>query len=175
MKLRNLDLQDAEGMIEWMSNPNINQLLHFNSNQVSMKSAKVFIRESQNKTKNLHLAITDETNEYLGTVSLKNIDEENHNAEFAIALRQCAMGHGISKFALNAILDIAFHELELHRVYLYVRMDNIRAIKFYEKCHLRDEGIFVGHYCIDGVFKDLKWYAILSDEYDVWKLLNNIE
>lgn len=38
--------------------------------------------------KNLHLAIVDENDEYMGTVSLKNIEEDK--AEFAITVRKNA-------------------------------------------------------------------------------------
>lgn len=169
MKLRKLELSDAIGMVEWMSDPDINKLMHFNPKEVSIEKAQSFIKESKVETINLHRAISDEKNQYLGTVSLKNIDNVNKNAEFAIAIRKCAMGKGISEWALNAILEIAFYQLQLHKVYLYVRTDNIRAIKFYEKCKLHHEGIFLEHYYIEGMFRDLKWYAIMEDEFQEWK------
>ena len=42
--------------------------------------------------KNIHMAITDDNDEYMGTVSLKNINYIDSFAEFAITVRRTAMG-----------------------------------------------------------------------------------
>lgn len=172
MKLRNLEMKDAKAMYEWMSEPDINRLMHFDARNVSIQSSKRFIESSETDKKNMHLAIVDENDDYLGTVSLKNIDSVNSNAEFAIAIRKRAMGKGISIQAMDAIFEIAFYKLNLNKVFLYVRTDNVRAVKFYEKYRLRYEGEFLQQYYINNEFKDIKWYAILKTEYSEWRTSN---
>jgi len=169
VRLRKLEEKDATGMLEWMQDPDINGRMHFKKGGISLEKTKEFIGKAQNTEENLHLAITDDKDEYLGTVSLKNIDQESSNAEFAIAIRTCAMGRGVSKYALKAILEISFYELNLHKVYLYVRSDNTRAIKFYEKCNLKREGVLREHDYDGTIYRDLIWYGILKDEFDAWK------
>ena len=83
------------------------------------------------------MAIADDENRYMGTVSLKNIDSKYSCAEFAITIRKCAMGKGFSKFAILKIVEIAFEELGLQTVYLNVYSENMKAIKCYEKCGFR--------------------------------------
>lgn len=164
LKLRELELKDSIGMLEWMSDSSINELMHFKKNGISKEQIEKFILSAQDVEKNLHLAIVDSNDEYLGTVSLKNIDHINQNAEFAIAIRTCAMGKGISKFAVSEILKIAFEQLKLHKVYFYVRSDNLRAIKFYEKSKFYREGIFKEHDFDGEKYHDLIWYRILDSE-----------
>lgn len=167
INLRKLKLKDIPLMLEWMNDPDIYSTMQYNPDNISVESAETFIIHSQEDEQNLHLAIVLENDEYQGTVSLKNIDRKNRNAEFAIAVRKSAMGRGISKQAFKKILKIAFEELKLNKVYLYVRTDNIRAIRFYEKCKLREEGCFLQHICVREKYYDVRWYAILKDEYEL--------
>ena len=81
--------------------------------------------------KNLHLAVVDDNNTYMGTVSLKNI--ENDAAEFAITVRKNAMGKGFSKYAMSEIIRIGLEELNLKSIYWCVSPENKRAVKFYDK------------------------------------------
>lgn len=173
--LRTLHEEDAIGMLEWMQDKEINQLLHFDATKITLDTCKNFIKNAQENKENIHFAITDDTNEYLGTVSLKNIDRENRSAEFAIAVRKTTMGTGASFAALEQILKYGFEKIGLNRIYLYVRTDNLRAVKFYEKYFLRLEGTFLQYYCINEVYKDIRWYAILKDEYSEWRAKNNLE
>jgi diamine N-acetyltransferase len=165
MKLRKLQTKDAEGMLEWMTDPECNKHFRFNPNTITLGSVKAFIVKSENNTKDCHRAIVNEHDEYLGTISLKNISTDDNNAEYAIALRQSAFGKGIGHKATMAILDIAFNELKLNRVYLNVLPENIRAVALYNKCGFKFEGEFREHINIRGELKNLLWYAILRDEF----------
>ena len=71
--------------------------------------------------------------EYMGTISLKNIDFEERRAEYAISCRSKAMGKGFAKAASEELFRIAAGKLGLELIYLYVCDSNIRAQKLYEK------------------------------------------
>ena len=168
ISLRSLKLEDAEPMLEWMTNPDIYKKMQFDGKNQTLEKCQKFIQHSWNDKKNLHYAITNSSEEYLGTVSLKNIDEENCNAEFAIVIMPSVMGKGIALVAMQKILEKAFYELGLSKVYLYVRNDNERAVKFYRKNQIRQEGCFRKHLFVDEEFKDVFWFAMLKDEYVGW-------
>lgn len=136
--------------------------------KVTEESVKNFIERANQegiREKELHYAIADEKDEYLGTISLKKIDYCVRSAEFAIALRKASCGQGIGGNATREILKIAFDELGLKRVYLNVLSDNFRAIKMYEKNGFIFEGEFRNHIKIHGTIKSLSWYAVLEEEY----------
>lgn len=88
---------------------------------------------SQEDEENLHLALVDENDEYMGTVSLKDIDKINKTAEFANTIRKCAMGKGYSSQAMKMIIEKAFEEYGLESVYWCVSPENKRAVRFYDK------------------------------------------
>ncbi len=165
IRLRKLSDKDIPGMMEWMHDPEINRWFRFDAEIMTEERAKEFIAGSFTG-KNRHYAIVDESDEYLGTISLEEIDEENKHALYAISTRKCAWGSGAAFTATRMLLDIAFHELKLERVYLNVLADNIRAKRFYEKAGFRYEGCFHKHLKLRGKWQDWDWYAILRDDYD---------
>src|SRR5665647_1325616 len=126
MELRNLEIKDRDGMLEWIKNPEISSFFRFDSNTINEQYIMDFIKKSSKDYINKHYAITDDEDGYLGTISLKNIDYQNNLAEYAISLRSKAIGTGIAKKATDTILYIAFFELGFHKVYLNVLSSNIR-------------------------------------------------
>ncbi|KHO62627.1 GCN5 family acetyltransferase [Thermoanaerobacter sp. YS13] len=82
------------------------------------------------------------TGEYIGNVSYNNVDWKNRNCEIAIMIgEEKHRNKGYGTEALNLLLDFIFNELNLHRVELRVYDFNERAIKSYEKCGFKKEGL----------------------------------
>ena len=152
-------------MLEWMHDPEINQWFRFDAANMTDERARDFIAGSFSE-RDRHYAITDDSDEYLGTISLEEIDRENHHALYAVSMRSAYQGSGIAAEATELLLEIAFYELELERVYLNVLSDNTRAKRFYEKAGFHYEGCFRHHLQLRGEWRDWDWYAILRDEYD---------
>lgn len=164
MALRKLEPKDRYGMLEWMQDKDIMACFRMEKDTIDEEKVKNFIEDSFNE-KCRHYAIVDEHDEYLGTISLKNIDSANSNAEYAVVLRKQAIGGGVARTATNELLDIAFNELKLQKVYLNVLSNNKRAINFYRKINFKLEGEFKDHVYIGGKYVDLSWYAINKEDY----------
>ena len=162
MHLRELRVEDAPLMVEWMHDKNVVGKLRGHFLSKTLDDCIAFINSSLSDS-NIHMAIASDEDEYMGTVSLKNI--ENGSAEFAITVRTKAMSRGYSWFGLEAIIKKAFNELELESVYWCVSRDNERAVRFYDK-HNFHEVVDVPHKVLkryEGV-RNLKWYAILKGD-----------
>ena len=166
MKLRRLELKDSKDMLSWMHDESVTSNLLTDFSTMTLADAEQFIRRSWDIEDNLNLAIASETDEYMGTVSLKHI--KGGSAEFAITVRAEAMGRGYSWFGMEAILRKAFDELGLSCVYWCVSRNNARAMRFYDK-HNFKEAIDIPPRVqkrYDGV-PNLKWYSVLKgDELD---------
>lgn len=163
MVLRRLELKDAPFMLEWMHDRNVTQYLKANFASKKLKDAEAFIQASWSNKKSLNYAIASDEDEYMGTVSLKNI--EAGSTEFAIVVRSKAMGLGYSWFGMKKILEKAFEELRLERVFWCVSLDNTRAVRFYDKHHFQEASDIpdriLREYAGD---KNLKWYAVLQGD-----------
>lgn len=171
-RIRALEIKDCENMLEWMHDTKINRFYTDTIRQATKESVTAFIEASamqQKKGSAYHYAIVNDDDEYLGTISLKNV-EKIKGAEYAVSLRYSAQGKGIATWATNKILQMAFMELGLNRVYLNVLSDNFHASRFYEKNKFRYEGESKKCILIDGELKSLKWYAMLKEEYQRLKM-----
>lgn len=136
MKLRALVEKDAPLMLEWMHDKNVTRYLSkpFGSNTLS--DCINFISENASPSADadfLNLAIASDEGEYMGTVSLKNIDRLNAYAEFAIVVRPKAMGKGFSWYGMREIIKIGFEKYGLKHIYWCVDVPNLRAVSFYNK------------------------------------------
>lgn len=133
MRLRRLEEKDAALMLEWMHDESVVKYMGANFGAKTIEDCKNFIKSSQDTSKDLNLAIVNDEDEYMGTVSLKHINQEKKTAEFAITVRKIAMGNGFSGFGIKEILRIGLEELGLTKIYWCVARINERAVRFYDK------------------------------------------
>lgn len=133
MRLRNLELKDAPLMLEWMHDESVVENLQANFAAKTLADCEAFIRGCADTSENLHMAIVDDNDEYMGTVSLKHIRRDRGDAEFAVTIRACAMGKGFSAYGMREIIRIGLEDLGLRCVYWCVSPDNKRAVRFYDK------------------------------------------
>lgn len=160
--LRKLKLKDIPFMLEWMHDEESKHIFQNNFSSMTVDDVQEFVKHSFTDN-NQHFAIVEKKNdEYLGTISLKNIDYKNRNAEYAISTRKISRGTGINQEATQLLLKYAFEKLKLNKVYLNVLSSNERAKKFYIKNGFVYEGTAKEHLQIDNKFQDLEWYAILK-------------
>lgn len=131
MELRKLEIRDAALMLEWMHDDTVVHNLKTDFFSKTLDDCCAFILDSQNSLNNVHLAIVDENDEYMGTVSLKDIHDGF--AEFAITIRNSAMGKGYSKYSMSEIIKIGIVVLNLNTIYWCVSPENARAVRFYDK------------------------------------------
>ena len=161
--IRRLKHKDAELMLEWMHDKDTNRAFRFPFEKSTLESVTEFIDNSFSDV-NKHFAVVDEKDEYLGTVSLKNISTVTKSAEYAIVVRSVARGTGVAKLATENILDYAFHTLGLHKVYLNVLERNEHARHFYIKCGFEYEGTSRDAIILDGRYESLAWYGLINDK-----------
>lgn len=163
MLLRRLELRDAPLMLAWMHDKSVVEKLKTNFASKTLSDCEAFIRASWNDKQNINLAIVTDTDEYMGTVSLKHI--ENGAAEFAITVRAEAMGKGYSWYGMETIIEKAFDEYGLECVYWCVSRSNERAVRFYDK-HNFHEALDIPSTVIDRYsdMEDLKWYSVLKGD-----------
>lgn len=163
MYIRRLELKDAPLMLAWMHDRSVTENLRTNFDSKTLLDAETFIKSSWEDTRNVNLAIASDKNEYMGTVSLKHI--EDGIAEFAITVRSEAMGRGYSWFGMKSIIEKSFKEYGLECVYWCVSRENTRAVRFYDK-HNFHETLDVPKTILEryNEVENLKWYSVHKDD-----------
>ena len=166
MKLRKLKISDAENMLEWMHDEDLCKYMYADFASKSLEDCIKFIQSSTDNSRDVHFAIADDNDNYMGTVSLKNIQFNEGVAEFGIVVRRCAMGKGYSQFGMREIIKYGFNELALKSIVWCVSKLNLRANRFYIKNNysLIDKTVPAS---IKERYKDvdnLVWYGINRNE-----------
>lgn len=167
MNLRKLQLKDAPRMLEWMHDNSVVQYMGTNFTSKTIEDCETFINSCEADKLNLHMAIVNDEDLYMGTVSLKHIDKINRCAEFAITVGKEAMGKGFSKFGMNEIVKIGFENLELNQIYWYVSKVNERAVRFYDKNNYKRIIDIPEEFCSDLTTSQIDsyyWYVIDKSE-----------
>lgn len=166
MYLRPLKTSDAPLMLSWMHDDSVTHYLRTDYSSKTLSDAEKFILESY-ECKDMHFAIASDTDEYMGTVSLKNIDVSS--AEISLVVRSEAMQKGYAWFGMKSIIEKAFDELSLECVYWCVSRNNTRAVRFYDK-HNFHEALDIPKKVLERYrgTENLKWYSVLKgDEFNI--------
>jgi len=115
---------------------------------------------------NVRLALLGDGDELVGCVYLLGISWVHRSAEFAIMIgRKDHWYRGLGSQATRAMLDHAFRDLQLHRVWLHVNHDNEHARRMYERVGFQHEGMLRSSAFKNGRYLDIDVMAILEGEY----------
>lgn len=100
----------------------------------------------------------------LGTVSMRSVPRDRR-AELGYWLGHPSWGRGLASEAVHRILQWAFVESNLHRVYAQVIASNRRSHRVLQKAGMTLEGTRRGHLRKGRRFVDVDQYAVLRDEW----------
>src|SRR5574341_2691551 len=98
--------------------------------------------------------VIDLDGEFAGVIELVEIDYIHRTTEIQIIVRKAYQGIGLAKQAIRKGLDYAFNMLNMHKVYLYVDVDNHVGI------HIDDGAVFIQefrlrhHFYANGEYHD---------------------
>lgn len=102
----------------------------------------------------------------VGFTGLHAIDHVNGSTEMGIGIgERSEWDKGYGTEAMDLLLDFAFGELRLHRVFLHVFDFNERAIHLYERAGFRHEGTAREAFYRHGRFYDMHLMGILAEEW----------
>lgn len=124
--------------------------------------------ESQSATKELYnFAIeTLKERKYIGGCGINNLDWKNSVATIGIFIgdkEYWSKGYGSD--TLNILIKFIFEQMNIHKIKLNVFSFNKRAIKCYEKCGFKTEGILREEIFRNGKYYDEIIMGLLRDEY----------
>lgn len=106
-----------------------------------------------------------DTDKPLGSVYIRDIDREHRKGEYGIFIGEdAARGRGIGTAAAKLMIRYGFEELKLHRLFLRVYADNMRAVRSYEKAGFVREAYLKDDVYVNGDFRDIILMAVLNPQ-----------
>ena len=109
--------------------------------------------------------------EPVGLTGLWDINWRNRTAKSAVKIggRENLRGRGYGKRAVWTIMDFAFKDVGLNRLYSTILSFNEASIAtFIDKSGWKNEGVARQHVFRDGEFWDLIHIGILREDYEQW-------
>lgn len=160
--IRRFEERDIPNKIRWINDSNNNRYLHYD---LPLKYEKTLSWYKNNKN---HTDRYDAVIEYegiaVGIIGLLGIT--GYQAEYYVTLGETEYsGKGIAKKATYLLLDYAFSELKLCKVYLYTEVDNIRGQKLFEHCGFVKTGLQCKSVMNRGQWVDRYVYEIKAAEF----------
>jgi RimJ/RimL family protein N-acetyltransferase len=102
----------------------------------------------------------------IGTISMRSVPRDRR-AELGYWLGHASWGRGLASEAVQRILQWAFVESNLHRVYAQVIASNRRSHRVLEKAGMTLEGTRRGHLRKGRRFVDVDQYGVLREEWSL--------
>jgi diamine N-acetyltransferase len=168
VRLRAIERDDIPLFVKWFNDPEVRQHLAMYRPLSLAQEEKWFERHAEPDPAEHIFAIETQEGVHIGNVGLHDLNWKDRGGELGIVIGEKAYwGQGYGSDAIMTMLGFAFGELNLHRVFLRVNADNPRAIRSYEKCGLRQEGILRDAVFTEGQYKHQHIMSILQTEFDL--------
>ncbi|MFN8255362.1 MAG: GNAT family protein [Bacteroidales bacterium] len=136
---------------------------------LSIDEALLYLKECIDKNKekkHIYFGIfTKPDHGLLGIVSLYHIDFKHKFGSLGILLDKKKWRQGIMTEALTAFLKFCFDEVNFHRIEAQTFVNNIAAVKFFEKMKFKNEGRLRENFLISGKFEDSYLFSLLKHEF----------
>ena len=164
INLRRMTWDDTDLIIKWRENKRVKNNFIYRG-EITREIHEEWIRTKVETGEVVQFIIEEtEGGRPIGSVYLRDINREMGKAEFGIFIGEDdAVGRGYGTEAAKMIVNYAFAELKLHKIYLRVLDENFVAKKSYEKVGFREEGHFHDDVFLNGEYKDVIFMAIFDD------------
>lgn len=102
-----------------------------------------------------------------GQITVANINYgSTRSAYIGYWIAEEFAGKGYTPLAVAMAIDHCFQILNLHRIEITIRPENLKSLRVVEKLGLRSEGLRPKYLHIDGDWRDHLVFAINKDEYN---------
>lgn len=165
ISIRKFERSDIPNKVRWINDPQNNTFLHYEL-PLEQENTELWFEKNKDRT-DRYDAIIEADGKPVGLIGLLSIDRKHMKAEYYVTLgERDYLGKGVAFRASKLLLEYAFTELKLNRVYLYTETENAAAIRSYERIGFQREGVLKNDLFSKGRFVDRYIYGITRDDYD---------
>jgi len=164
--LRLMEDYDIPLKVKWVNDEQIRNLLI--SDYISETKTKKWLDEIYKyNTRKEFMICLKATNEAIGFTSLKNIDLLNSKAELSMLIGCKELwGKGYAKEARRMIINYAFNEIGLNKIYTFNWSKNKKIINLNQKLGFKIDGILRSDIFFKGEFRDMLVMSLLKGDWE---------
>jgi RimJ/RimL family protein N-acetyltransferase len=166
--IRELNKNDVQSLFRNAKNKEVARYITI-PHPYKIQDARIFIKKSRQKIKkglSYELGIELKSiNQIIGVISLMEVDYKNRNAEIGCWLGKKFWGRGLAQEAIELMLDFAFNNLKLKRVWAKVVHPNKRSQILLRKAGFKYEGRLRKNTFRNGKWMDDLRFALLKEDW----------
>lgn len=160
MKLLPLKKEYIEFVRKVRNDPRVNKYL-FTDSHISKEEQEKWYKKQQRDKKNLvFIAFADVP---VGYCQVKNIDYVNRSCDLGFSIAPQYQNRGYGTILVKELIKYVTEKLNLHHLYLELFADNEKAIRLYERCGFRNEGILRDKVYKNGRFQDVMVMSFIAE------------
>jgi [ribosomal protein S5]-alanine N-acetyltransferase len=167
--LREFRPEDEDGIYAYASDPEVVRFADWGPSDVSTIRANLQrrLKEQEIWPRNSVQAAVELVSDscLIGIMRITIVDEANRTADFGYTFNRLYWNKGYATEAAQALLGVAFSDLNLHRVWATCDVRNRASWRVMEKLGMRREGHFKKDIFQKGEWRDSYLYAILAEEW----------
>ena len=114
-----------------------------------------------------YVFLKDNPEQIIGTVCLYHVSNIYSNAELGYKFSSKFHHKGYASEAVEKLIDIAFMELNLHRITAHVQEENLPSIRLLEGLGFETEGICRDYLYLHGAWRNHIQYSLLTPAIDL--------
>ena len=166
LRLEPLCLNHLDGIMTWVNDPEVTFYFAHLSREISRdEEARIVSQLIESKTDIIYSIFENET--YVGQIGLSKIYWPARNARLGAMLCRNAWGRGLITQAAHLVLEKAFQEHALHKVWLITRSDNAKGRHIWQSIGFEEEGVLRDEYRVNERYFDMVRYGLLADDFQL--------
>ena len=163
LRLSPLSLDHLPLLMRWVNDREVMQYFAGHQEPISEEAERRYL-ESLIASRNDHAWSIFDGEQYLGQCSVNQIYWPARNGRLFLVVLREFQHRGYGRAALARLLEAAWTELDLHKLWLIVRRDNRRAQAMYLKAGFDFEGVLQHEYRVGEAWLDMVRMSILRPQ-----------
>lgn len=169
--LRPFRYDDADDMLKyWISDPKIQSMysepVYSTKGEVTELLDKYIL--SYKKDDYYRWAIIEkEKNECIGQLAIFLVDNKNHFCEIEYCIGSQFQRKGFCSEAVQAIIEYAFSNINIHKIQVCHKENNMGSKGVIQKCGFTYEGTLRDYFYMDGKYVSRLYYSMLRSEWEM--------
>lgn len=161
--LRSISEEDTDDILKWRNSEHVRKYFIYQK-EIKKDDHLNWLKNKVDVGSVIQFMILNRADQRsVGSVYLKDIDYENQKAEYGIFIGEENMtNQGIGSMAAKCMIEYAFCELKLHKLYLRVYEDNYRAISSYIKAGFTKVALLEDDVLVQGKFRNVVLMGIVN-------------
>lgn len=167
--MRKLSMRDAGDMFEYASVPEMTDHVTWEHHRTlgdSMHFLRIIIQQYEFGNPTPWGIVYKENNKLIGTIGFHYWLKDHMRAELGYALSKDYWNHGLMTEALTEVIRFGFDSMRLNRIEGRCELMNASSERVMDKCGMKLEGTLRQQMFVKGVYKDLKLYSIIRDDWE---------